>query len=193
MKKYTCKSCWYTYDPAIGDPASGIAPGTAFEDLPEDWLCPICNRNKEGFKPEEDVKEEGAAPLDTDFDRYQCKACWYIYDPRFGDPTFGVEPGTPFAELPENWFCPVCKMSSDSFIKVTFADQIIRSIETGEPVEKHKDLGRYKCKACFYTYDPRVGDPAYDIAPGTAFDDLPEDWLCPICMASKAYFSKVQE
>lgn len=36
MKKYTCKSCWYTYDPAVGDPKAGIALGTAFEDLPED-------------------------------------------------------------------------------------------------------------------------------------------------------------
>lgn len=40
MKKYRCTVCDYIYDPAVGDPDSGIAPGTAFEDLPDDWSCP---------------------------------------------------------------------------------------------------------------------------------------------------------
>ena len=42
MKKYICEPCGYEYDPEIGDPDNGIAPGTAFEDLPEDWVCPLC-------------------------------------------------------------------------------------------------------------------------------------------------------
>ena len=41
MKKYECP-CGYVYDPEAGDPDSGIAPGTAFEDIPEDWVCPVC-------------------------------------------------------------------------------------------------------------------------------------------------------
>ena len=41
MQKYVCNVCGYEYDPAAGDPDSGIAPGTAFEDLPEDWVCPV--------------------------------------------------------------------------------------------------------------------------------------------------------
>ena len=40
MKKYVCTVCGYVYDPAEGDPDSGIAPGTAFEDIPDDWVCP---------------------------------------------------------------------------------------------------------------------------------------------------------
>ena len=48
MKKYECV-CGYIYDPAIGDPDSGIAAGTAFEDLPEDWCCPEGGMSKEGF------------------------------------------------------------------------------------------------------------------------------------------------
>ena len=51
MKKYECDPCGYVYDPAEGDPEHGIAPGTAFEDLPEDWVCPICGAGKEEFKP----------------------------------------------------------------------------------------------------------------------------------------------
>lgn len=53
MKKYVCEPCGYEYDPAIGDPDNGIEPGTAFEDLPEDWVCPICGLGKDVFVPED--------------------------------------------------------------------------------------------------------------------------------------------
>ena len=46
MKKYVCEPCGYEYDPAVGDPDNGIAPGTAFEDIPDDWVCPICGLGK---------------------------------------------------------------------------------------------------------------------------------------------------
>ena len=54
MKKYVCDPCGYIYDPEAGDPDSGIAPGTAFEDLPEDWVCPICGVGKDMFSPAEE-------------------------------------------------------------------------------------------------------------------------------------------
>ena len=54
MTKYICKVCGYVYDPEQGDPDSGIEPGTAFEDLPEDWVCPICGVEKDQFEPTED-------------------------------------------------------------------------------------------------------------------------------------------
>ena len=41
MKKYKCQVCGYIYDPEVGDPDNGIEPGTAFEDLPDDWVCPL--------------------------------------------------------------------------------------------------------------------------------------------------------
>lgn len=46
MKKYICVVCEYIYDPELGDPESGIEPGTAFEDIPEDWVCPLCGVGK---------------------------------------------------------------------------------------------------------------------------------------------------
>ena len=52
MKKYVCGPCGYVYDPAVGDPDSGIAPGTPFEDLPEGWVCPICELDKGVFEEE---------------------------------------------------------------------------------------------------------------------------------------------
>ena len=50
MDKYVCTVCEYEYDPAKGDPDSDIAPGTSFEDLPDDWVCPVCGVGKEDFE-----------------------------------------------------------------------------------------------------------------------------------------------
>ncbi|MFA5289758.1 MAG: rubredoxin [Candidatus Izemoplasmatales bacterium] len=49
MKKWVCEVCGYIYDPEYGDPDGGVAPGTAFEDIPEDWVCPDCGVTKENF------------------------------------------------------------------------------------------------------------------------------------------------
>lgn len=51
--RYVCDVCGYVYDPAEGDPDSDIAPGTKFEDLPDDWTCPVCGAPKSSFSPEE--------------------------------------------------------------------------------------------------------------------------------------------
>lgn len=54
MKKYKCIPCGYIYDPAVGDPDNGVTPGTAFDALPSDWVCPLCSAGKEDFEPTED-------------------------------------------------------------------------------------------------------------------------------------------
>jgi len=51
MKKYICDVCGYVYDPVMGDPDSGIAPGTPFEQIPADWVCPECGAGKDNFSP----------------------------------------------------------------------------------------------------------------------------------------------
>jgi len=50
MQKWVCVPCGYVYDPEDGDPNNGIDPGTAFEDLPEDWVCPVCGVDKSFFE-----------------------------------------------------------------------------------------------------------------------------------------------
>lgn len=50
MDNYECKLCGYVYAPADGDPDNNVAPGTAFKDVPEDWVCPICGAGKEEFE-----------------------------------------------------------------------------------------------------------------------------------------------
>lgn len=51
MKRYKCIACDYIYEPNMGDPDNGIAPGTSFEDLPSDWECPVCGVPKDTFEP----------------------------------------------------------------------------------------------------------------------------------------------
>ncbi len=49
MESYICSVCGYTYDPTLGDPDNGVEPGTSFDDLPDDWTCPVCGASKEEF------------------------------------------------------------------------------------------------------------------------------------------------
>lgn len=51
--KYVCNVCGWVYDEEVGDPENGIAPGTKFEDLPDDFVCPLCGVDKENFSKEE--------------------------------------------------------------------------------------------------------------------------------------------
>jgi rubredoxin len=57
MEKYICIVCNYIYDPALGMPEDGIAPGTPFAEIPNDWSCPDCGVSKEDFEP---LMEEAA-------------------------------------------------------------------------------------------------------------------------------------
>jgi rubredoxin len=50
MDKYRCTVCGYIYDPAVGDPDNGVAPGTSFINLPDDWVCPQCGVGKDMFE-----------------------------------------------------------------------------------------------------------------------------------------------
>lgn len=49
-------------------------------------------------------------------DRLECGVCWWVYDPTQGDPQWGIPPGTPFAQLPENWCCPECEAPRHKFM-----------------------------------------------------------------------------
>lgn len=60
LRRWICEPCGFIYDPEEGDPDGGVAPGTAFEDIPEDWMCPICGATKADFR----VLEPGEFPED---------------------------------------------------------------------------------------------------------------------------------
>ncbi|MDQ7031604.1 MAG: rubredoxin [Desulfonauticus sp.] len=52
MERWVCTICGYVYDPKKGDSDNGVAPNTKFEDVPEDWVCPVCGAPKEQFSKE---------------------------------------------------------------------------------------------------------------------------------------------
>lgn len=50
MDSYVCTACGYVYDPHEGDKENGVQPGTSFQDIPEDWVCPVCGLGKDAFE-----------------------------------------------------------------------------------------------------------------------------------------------
>jgi flavin reductase (DIM6/NTAB) family NADH-FMN oxidoreductase RutF/rubredoxin len=71
----------------------------------------------------------------------------------------------------------------------TAATYIEEKVESKKEVES--GMGKYKCNVCGYVYDPEKGDPDSGIEPGTPFEALPDDWVCPVCGAEKSEFEKV--
>jgi rubredoxin len=61
-----------------------------------------------------------------------------------------------------------------------------------EKKEEKREMSKYECIACGYIYDPAKGDPSQGVKPGTSFDDLPADWVCPDCGAGKDQFEKLK-
>lgn len=108
MKKYICEVCGYVYDPSIGDPEHGIPAGTPWEEVPEDYICPVCSVDKGQFEAMKEVVT-GNGKL------YVCEVCGYVYDPSIGDPEHGIPAGTEFSELPDSWTCPPCGAGKGHF------------------------------------------------------------------------------
>ena len=81
--RYKCEMCGWVYDPAVGDPDGGIAPGTAFADIPDDWVCPVCGAAKADFSPADAGPAPAAAGESSDMAMWQCQTsnCGYIYLP----------------------------------------------------------------------------------------------------------------
>jgi rubredoxin len=101
LMRYKCRVCGYIYSPLRGEPHNGIPTGTAFEDLPDTYLCPVC-----GFQGKGKVGKWGFEEWRPT--RYICSMCDYIYDEKRGEPHRGIKAGTKFEDLLEDYVCPVC-------------------------------------------------------------------------------------
>ena len=99
--RYKCRVCGYVYSPLRGEPHNGIPKGTAFEDLPDTYVCPVCGLQGKGKVGKWGFDEW--CPT-----RYICSICGYIYDEKRGEPHRGIRPGTKFEDLPDDYRCPVC-------------------------------------------------------------------------------------
>lgn len=88
----------------------------------------------------------------------------------------------------------VILFESDIWKAISFALMVIAVVFIGYREFfklKESEKGMYKCMACGYIYDPEIGDPDSNIAPGTKFEDIPDDWVCPLCGVGKDMFEKI--
>lgn len=88
----------------------------------------------------------------------------------------------------------VILFESDIWKAISFALMVVAVVAIGYKEffkMKEGEKGMYKCMACGYIYDPEIGDPDSGIAPGTKFEDIPEDWVCPLCGVGKDMFEKI--
>ncbi len=99
--------------------------------------------------------------------RWVCRQCNYIYSEQIGEPHNGIKPGTRFEELPDSYVCPVCGYTAKGKVGKW-------GFEPWVPT-------KYVCRVCGYIYDKARGEPQHGIKPGTAFEDLPADYACPVC------------
>ena len=66
-----------------------------------------------------------------------------------------------------------------------------KKIKNNKKRKESKKMSKYECSVCGYIYDPKKGDPESEVEPGTSFDDLPDDWVCPVCGAGKDDFEEI--
>ena len=100
-KGFVCKICGYVYE---GD------------ELPPDFICPLCKHPASDFVPLEDAEEsKQPSNKESTMKQYICEICGYVYDPEVGDPDHGIPAGTPFENLPDDWTCPTCGVPKDNF------------------------------------------------------------------------------
>ena len=104
-KRWVCRLCNYIYSEQLGEPHNGIKPGTAFEDLPDTYVCPVCGYSAKGRVGKWGFDEW--VPT-----RFVCKICGYIYDKARGEPHRGIKAGTAFEDLPEDYACPICAIDT---------------------------------------------------------------------------------
>ncbi len=109
--RYKCRLCGYIYSPLRGEPHNDIPAGTAFEDLPDTYICPVC-----GYQGKGKIGKWGFEEWRPT--RYLCSMCSYVYDEKRGEPHRGIKPGTKFEDLPDDYVCPVC--AQDPKILVQF-------------------------------------------------------------------------
>ena len=131
-------------------------------------------------------------------DMFQCQTvnCGYIYDPDRGERKGKIKKGTAFKDIPEDWRCPVCGATKAAFKPLAGPGSVLEENKgsaaeiQSETTTEDSDMKKYRCLICGYVYDPEEGDPANGVKPGTAWEDVPEDWICPVCGAGKEEFEE---
>ncbi|WP_439951049.1 rubredoxin [Sphingopyxis granuli] len=120
---------------------------------------------------------------------YKCPDCGYIYDEAKGNPHEGFAPNTTWAQIPDDWACPDCAVRDKvDFIPLLAQGASATAIEASTDAEP---FAKWHCVTCGHIYDEAVGDPATGLPPGTRWSDVPADWYCPDCGATKEDYERL--
>lgn len=127
---------------------------------------------------------------------YQCQTvnCGYIYNPDKGDRKGKIKKDIAFKDIPDDWCCPVCGASKATFKPLAGPGSVIDenriASEKKQTKTEENTMKKYMCNLCEYEYDPNDGDPDNGVDPGTSWEDVPDDWVCPVCGAGKEEFEE---
>ncbi|WP_226662811.1 FAD-dependent oxidoreductase [Microbulbifer aggregans] len=138
---WECQICGWVYDEAKGSPDDGIPPGTRWEDIPDDWVCPECGATKDEFsmlavttaatpsatapqrqdQPVAEAAPRSSAP-GTAHRIWECMVCGWVYDEAKGAPEEGIPAGTRWEDIPDDWTCPECGVGKEDFDMVLVSE-----------------------------------------------------------------------
>ena len=146
----------------------------------------------------------------SDFRVWECQICGWIYDEAAGSPDDGIPPGTRWEDIPDDWVCPECGATKDEFemlavvgskapgtaqlasdTATTTGDASTGSATTSQTTQQTTSSRIWECMVCGWVYDEAKGAPEEGIAPGTRWEDIPDDWTCPECGVGKEDFDMV--
>jgi len=186
--RHQCYECDWIYQQTLGWLEDGIAPGTAFADIPTQWSCPDCGAEKHAFErmsgaadrvqlspisqaanfsawdaPAQKLDNAEAVTAATAFCIWECLVCGWRYDEAKGSPEDGIAAGTKWQDIPADWLCPECGVGKDDFEMVKVANSVDRDVMTAAGV-----VGGYQI-------DPDLA-PLIIIGTGLAAYNLAREW-----------------
>lgn len=181
MATYQCPDCGYTYDESLGHPHEGFPPGTPWSQVPDDFACPDCAvRDKQDFVLIGGAASVAAAPV-------QVVASAPSPEPAPA-PAPAAMAAAPAAPAPAPASAPEPVQAPAPVAAVSAAPQ-------PTPVEQAAGTAyrKWLCITCGHIYDEAVGDEHEGFPPGTLFSQIPDDWCCPDCGATKEDYVLYEE
>ncbi|ERF86597.1 MAG: hypothetical protein C207_00092 [Bradyrhizobium sp. DFCI-1] len=181
MAKYQCPGCKYTYDETLGHPHEGFPAGTAWANVPDEWACPDC-----AVRDKVDFELIGEAPAAT---TPATQAVEFAGTARSAVPVTDTavieKPASPMSK-------PAARMAAVPQAAEALPPQLF-SLQSEPGFAENKPFVKWVCITCGHIYDEALGDPSGGIAAGTRFEEIPEDWCCPECGATKKDYALCQE
>ena len=173
MAKYQCPDCGYTYDETAGHPHEGFPPGTPWSAVPQSWCCPDCAvRDMVDFELIERSPVAAPAPVAV-----------------AATPSAPVTARTSATTVLER---PVASVPAAQLTAPPVADGA-RKKAAPASAPAGASYRKWICITCGHIYDEALGDEREGFAPGTLFQDIPDDWCCPDCGATKKDYVHYEE